>query len=133
MIKVLLVEDHKLMRVGLKSLFEETGEIEVVSEAQTGKEAIEKYKIVHPEVVLMDIGLPDISGIEAAKRGGMYAIAVGAAENNPNADISVKSIDSLYKILILLKWREYIMVEFTLSEKQFNEDNPQEVWNDVAN
>ena len=68
MIKILLVEDHKLMRVGLRSLFEESGEIEVVSESQCGKEAIEKYKIVHPDVVLMDIGLPDISGIEAAKR-----------------------------------------------------------------
>ena len=67
-IKILLVEDHKLMRVGLKSLFEELDEMEVFSEAQTGKEAIEKYKIVHPDIVLMDIGLPDISGIEATKK-----------------------------------------------------------------
>ncbi len=68
-IRILLVEDHKLMRVGLKSLFEEQkDDLEVVSEAQTGKEAVENYKITHPDVVLMDIGLPDISGIEAVKR-----------------------------------------------------------------
>lgn len=56
------------MRVGLKSLFEEHKELEVISEAQSGKEAIENYKISHPDVVLMDIGLPDMSGIEAAKK-----------------------------------------------------------------
>ena len=68
MINVLLVEDHKLMRVGLKSLFEELNDIEIISEAQNGKEAIEKYKIIHPEIVLMDIGLPDINGIETTKK-----------------------------------------------------------------
>lgn len=68
MIKILLVEDHKLMRVGLKSLFEDAGEIEIISEAQTGKEAVEKYKITHPDIILMDIGLPDFSGIEATKK-----------------------------------------------------------------
>ena len=67
-VKVLLVEDQKLMRVGLKSLLEGHNEISIVSEAQSGKESIEKYKIIHPDVILMDIGLPDISGIEAAKR-----------------------------------------------------------------
>ena len=67
-VKILLVEDHKLMRVGLNSLFEELDGLEVISEAQSGKEALEKYKITHPDVTLMDIGLPDISGIEAAKR-----------------------------------------------------------------
>ena len=67
-VKILLVEDHKLMRVGWKSLFEELDGLEVISEAQSGKEAVEKYKITHPDVTLMDIGLPDISGIEAAKR-----------------------------------------------------------------
>ena len=67
-VRILLVEDHKLMRVGLKSLFEEHKELEVISEAQTGKEAVDNYKISHPDVVLMDIGLPDITGIEAAKK-----------------------------------------------------------------
>ena len=79
-IRILLVEDHKLMRVGLKSLFEEHKELEVISEAQSGKEAIENYKISHPDVVLMDIGLPDMSGIEATKK---------IIENSSNAKIII--------------------------------------------
>jgi DNA-binding NarL/FixJ family response regulator len=67
-IKLLLVEDYKLMRVGLKSLFEKQDGLEVTSEAENGNEAIEKFKKNHPDVTLMDIGLPDISGIEATKK-----------------------------------------------------------------
>ena len=66
--RIMLVEDHKLMRVGLKSLFEEFSEIEIIAEAQNGKEAVEKAKLYKPDVILMDIGLPDISGIVAVKR-----------------------------------------------------------------
>lgn len=67
-IKLMLVEDQKLMRVGLKSLFEENNELKVITEAENGKEAVEKYRINRPDVVLMDIGLPDITGIEASKQ-----------------------------------------------------------------
>ena len=67
-VKVLMVEDHKLMRVGLKSLFEEFPEINIIAEAQGGKEALELIRQNKPDVVLMDIGLPDMTGIEATKK-----------------------------------------------------------------
>ena len=67
-IKILLVEDQKLMRIGIKSLFCDYPELEIIGEASSGKEAIEKSKLIKPDIVLMDLGLPDISGIEAAKQ-----------------------------------------------------------------
>jgi len=67
-INILLVEDQKLMRIGIKSLFTDYPEFDVIAEATTGKEAIEKSKLNKPDIVLMDIGLPDISGIEATKQ-----------------------------------------------------------------
>ena len=67
-IKILLVEDQKLMRIGVKSLFCDYPEMEVIAEASNGKEAIEKSKLNKPDGVLMDLGLPDISGIEATKQ-----------------------------------------------------------------
>ena len=67
-IKILLVEDQKLMRIGIKSLFNDYPEMEVIGEAVNGKEAVEKAKLIKPDIVLLDIGLPDISGIDAAKQ-----------------------------------------------------------------
>lgn len=67
-INILSVEDQKLMRIGIKSLFTDYPEMQIVAEARDGKEAIEKAKLTKPEIILMDIGLPDISGIEATKR-----------------------------------------------------------------
>lgn len=67
-IKILLVEDQKLMRIGIKSLFCDYPELEIAGEATNGKEAVEKSKLMKPDIVLMDLGLPDISGIEATKQ-----------------------------------------------------------------
>ena len=67
-IKILLVEDQKLMRIGIKALFSDYPEMEIIGEASNGKEAIEKSKLIKPDIVLMDLGLPDLSGIEATKQ-----------------------------------------------------------------
>lgn len=79
-IKILLVEDQKLMRIGIKSLFNDYPEMEVIGEAQNGKEAIEKAKLIKPDIILMDIGLPDISGIDATKK---------ILENNNNIKVII--------------------------------------------
>lgn len=65
---IMMVDDHKLVRKGLKSLLDDFPEINVVAEAQNGKDAIEKARTCKPDVILMDIGLPDISGVNATKK-----------------------------------------------------------------
>jgi DNA-binding NarL/FixJ family response regulator len=67
-IKVLLVEDHQLTRIGLKTVLEKTGDIKVVGEAENGEEAIRLVEELRPNVVLMDVGMPVMDGIEAVAR-----------------------------------------------------------------
>ncbi|MFT7036123.1 MAG: two-component system nitrate/nitrite response regulator NarL [Cyclobacteriaceae bacterium] len=64
-IKVLIVDDHALVRDGLQALLVKAGTIEVVGQACCGQEAIETVKDNHPDVVLMDICMPGMSGLEA--------------------------------------------------------------------
>jgi DNA-binding NarL/FixJ family response regulator len=64
-IRVLLVEDHQLTRIGLKTVLERTGDIKVVGEAENGEDAIRKVGELKPDVVLMDVGMPVMDGIEA--------------------------------------------------------------------
>lgn len=66
-IKVLLVDDHKWVRQGFKLALEGKHNINVVGEAGDGFEAIEKTKILMPELILMDINMPNLNGIEASK------------------------------------------------------------------
>lgn len=64
-IRVLLVDDHALFRAGIRKLLVDIAGVKVVAEASTGREALRLTKTVRPDVVLMDITMPDLSGLEA--------------------------------------------------------------------
>jgi DNA-binding NarL/FixJ family response regulator len=67
-ISVVLAEDHKILREGLRALLKKESDIQVVGEAEDGRSAIRLAKKLKPSVVLMDIGMPELNGIEATKR-----------------------------------------------------------------
>jgi two-component system response regulator NreC len=67
-IKVLIVDDHTLVRDGVRALLALVSDISVVGEAANGKEALEKVKELAPDVVLMDLAMPIMSGLEATRR-----------------------------------------------------------------
>ncbi len=66
-IRIIIADDHKLFRSGIISLLEDVEEILIVSEVETGKDLIDKYSEVNPDVILVDISMPGINGIETIK------------------------------------------------------------------
>lgn len=66
--RVLLVDDHHMVREGLRSIIESEPRLRVVGEASTGEEAIQQARVLHPDVVVMDINMPRMNGIEATRR-----------------------------------------------------------------
>ena len=71
-IRVLLADDHKLIRAGLRLVVDQQPDLSVVGEADDGRQAVELAKSLKPNVVVMDIGMPNLNGIEAARQiGGM--------------------------------------------------------------
>ena len=68
MIRIMLVDDHRLVRAGLKRVLTEVADMEVVAEASSGEEALDLVRTVTPDVVLMDINMPGIGGLEATRR-----------------------------------------------------------------
>jgi len=66
-IRLLLVDDHAVVRTGLRMLLEGEQDMQIVGEADSGSEALNQVSASKPDVVLMDIGLPDLSGIDATR------------------------------------------------------------------
>lgn len=67
-IRILLVDDHTLVRAGFRSLLEELAEVRIIAEAEDGREALQMVARHRPDVVLMDIMMPGLNGLEAVAR-----------------------------------------------------------------
>lgn len=67
-IRILLADDHKIIRDGLKALLEKVPEMEVVGEAENGRQAVDLARRLNPHVVIMDISMPELNGIDATRQ-----------------------------------------------------------------
>jgi DNA-binding NarL/FixJ family response regulator len=67
-LRVLIAEDHSLVRAGLRALIQKMSGVVVTGEAATGREALELVEREHPDIVLMDLAMPDLNGLEATAR-----------------------------------------------------------------
>jgi DNA-binding NarL/FixJ family response regulator len=67
-LRILIADDHDLVRRGVKTLLESHAGWEICAEAKTGREAVSKAEELKPDIVILDIGMPDLNGMEAARR-----------------------------------------------------------------
>ena len=66
--RVLLVDDHNVVRSGLRALLESTGRIDVVGEASSGEEAVDRARTLEPDIVIMDLAMPGMGGVQATRQ-----------------------------------------------------------------
>jgi two-component system invasion response regulator UvrY len=110
MIKVLVVDDHELVRVGVQRLLGDADDIDVIGEAQDGEEAIIKAKELQPDVVLMDINMPGLGGMEATRK------ILRAAEKTQIIIVSVIETEPFPSRLLQLGARGYLSKDSTPDE-----------------
>jgi DNA-binding NarL/FixJ family response regulator len=77
-LRVTIADDHPVFRDGLRALLSSLPDVEVVGEASTGEEAVTLAQHLYPDVVVMDLNMPDVSGIEATRR---------IIEDDPHANV----------------------------------------------
>ena len=90
-IRLMLVDDHDFLRAGLRALIEEHADMLVVGEAGSGEEAVEQARRLRPDVVVMDLRLPGINGIEATRK---------IVRNDPSARVLVLTMDAPEDVLL---------------------------------
>jgi DNA-binding NarL/FixJ family response regulator len=66
--RILLVDDHELLREGLRSILEKEENVEIVGEASNGRDAVALSRTLHPDVVIIDVGMKDLNGVDATRQ-----------------------------------------------------------------
>ncbi len=84
-LRVLLADDHRIVREGLRALIDGQADMEVVGEARTGREAVRLARELAPDLVVMDVAMPDLNGVEAARQ---------IVQANPEAKVLALSMHS---------------------------------------
>ncbi|OFY49336.1 MAG: DNA-binding response regulator [Bacteroidetes bacterium GWF2_41_31] len=149
-IKILIADDHQLFREGLMTLLSGALNIEIVAQAENGKQTIEKAKKLSPDIILMDIGMPIINGIEATGilqmeapkikvialtmhsekhfiKGMLEAGACGYLFKNCAYDELIDAINTVYagKKYLSDDITEFIIHDYIGKPKNRQEDDPQ--------
>jgi len=95
MISVMIVDDHKMVREGLKRILEFDGEVQVIEEADNGQDCIKKLKTVKPDIILLDINMPVMNGIETLqalkKKRKKYKVLMLTVHNE--IEYLIKAVD----------------------------------------
>jgi DNA-binding NarL/FixJ family response regulator len=102
-LRILIADDHDLMRRGVKSLLQSHAGWEVCGEAHTGREAVSKAEELKPDVVILDISMPDLNGVDAAKR---------IRKASPDTEVLILSVhysDQLIRDILEAGVRGYIV------------------------
>lgn len=102
-LRILIADDHDLMRRGIKTLLQTHAGWEICAEAQTGREAVSKAQEFKPDVVILDISMPDLNGMEAARR---------IRKASPNTEVLILSVhysDQLIREIVEAGVRGYIV------------------------
>ncbi|HLL85552.1 MAG TPA: response regulator transcription factor [Longimicrobium sp.] len=93
-IRILLVDDHVVLRAGLEALLNLEPDLEVVGKASTGEEALERVRAVRPHVVVMDLGMPGMGGLEATRQ-------IAAAESGARVLVLTSHAEEEYLLPVL--------------------------------
>ena len=111
MITVLVVDDHELVRTGICRMLEDHADVEVIGQAESGEEAIAIVRQQHPQVVLLDVNMPGIGGVETTRRLLQTApetkvIAVSGLAEEPYPSLLLKPVQKAISLKArqLPKW-----------------------------